>query len=144
MEAEAKRSRRRKKYEYLRVAYWKRPEEWGTTYKIRTAIRTSYTNRFKLSRTSRITRIEELRIVHTEYHVSVYGRVGETGRPLHGRAKEHQRLVLVEETDKTRLAQYARKEYHRIARNSASILDKEDNTTKRKLLNSVYMAITSS
>ncbi|GJQ78271.1 hypothetical protein Trydic_g22114 [Trypoxylus dichotomus] len=46
------------------------------------------------------------------------------------------------ETGKSRLAQHAWVEDHRILWNNA-VLDKEGNATKRKLLETAYMAITS-
>ncbi|GJQ80263.1 hypothetical protein Trydic_g23834 [Trypoxylus dichotomus] len=48
----------------------------------------------------------------------------------------------MEETGKLRLAQDASEEDHQIACKKAAILGKEDNATKRKLLETVCMVIT--
>ncbi|GJQ76987.1 hypothetical protein Trydic_g15182 [Trypoxylus dichotomus] len=50
------------------------------------------------------------------------------------RTKEHQRLVWLEDWGKSRLAQHAWEEDHRIAWNKAAFLHKEDSVTESNLL----------
>ncbi|GJQ72385.1 hypothetical protein Trydic_g3467 [Trypoxylus dichotomus] len=55
--------------------------------------------------------------VHQSFQYKQCGRtcIGETGRPLQVRTKEHQRLVWMGETDKLCLVQHAWEEGHMIA-----------------------------
>lgn len=68
--------------------------------------------------------------------------IGETGRPLQVRIKEHQKLVAKGETDKSRLAQHVWDEHHRVKWDEASIIAKEDRTKKRKLKEAAFMVTT--
>lgn len=115
----------------------------GNDYNVRTAIRTTNTIRSMLTKTKPDN--ENQRTKNCIYKVPCEcgkSYIGETGRPLQVRIKEHKKLVRLGETDKSRIAQHAWEEEHRIEWEHTTILDREDNHTKRKLKEAAHMAIT--
>jgi predicted GIY-YIG superfamily endonuclease len=67
--------------------------------------------------------------------------IGETSRPLEVRIKEHKYNLTQGLLKKSKLAQYAYEEGHKIRWNEAKVLKIETNTTYRKYKESAHMAL---
>jgi hypothetical protein len=67
--------------------------------------------------------------------------IGETSRPLEVRIKEHKYNRTQGLLEKSKLAQHAYKEGHRICWNEAKVLQIETNTTYRKYKESTHMSL---
>lgn len=65
--------------------------------------------------------------------------IGETGRPLSIRIKEHKRNCKQGETDKSRLAEHAWSHSHKILFDKAEPIAKEPNVLKRKIKESAFI-----
>jgi hypothetical protein len=68
------------------------------------------------------------------------GYIGETGRPLAMRLREHRHNIKEGLLEKSKLAQHAYKEGHRVGWDEARILEIESNTRYRKYKKSSHMA----
>jgi predicted GIY-YIG superfamily endonuclease len=113
----------------------------GNRYNIRTIFKTKHTLRNTLMRT-RPTSDPQL-TAHCIYNIPCEcGRsyVGETGRPLSVRIREHKLNLKNGLLDKSKLAQHAFEEGHQISWNEAMILQIEVNSRQRKYKASAHMA----
>jgi hypothetical protein len=108
---------------------------------IRTILKTKHTLRNTLMRTSPMS--DPQLTAHCIYNITCDcgGRyVGETGRPLPVRIGEHKFNLRNGLLDRSKLAQHAFEEGHRISWNEAKILQIEVNSRQRKYRESAHMA----
>jgi hypothetical protein len=113
----------------------------GNRYNIRTIFKTSHTIRRAIMKTRPDRDLLETR--HCIYSIPCEcGRcyIGETGRPLGVRLKEHQYNLKQGLLDKSKLAQHAY-EGHRVCWKEATVLQVESNIIWRKYKEAAHMAV---
>jgi hypothetical protein len=67
--------------------------------------------------------------------------ISKTGRPLEVRIKEHKYYLAQGLTEKSKLAQHAHEEGHRVCLKEAKVLQIEPNNTYRKYKKSIHMSL---
>jgi predicted GIY-YIG superfamily endonuclease len=110
-------------------------------YNIRTVFQTKHTLRSMLVKTT--PKRELQRMTHCVYNIPCEcGRnyIGETGRPLSVRLREHKHILKEGLLDRSRLAQHAYDEDHKVDWEGAGILDFERNSYIRKYKEAAHMS----
>jgi predicted GIY-YIG superfamily endonuclease len=115
----------------------------GNQYNIRTVFRTKHTLRSSLVRTR--PKRDPQQTAHCVYSIPCEcGRryIGETGRPMTVRIREHMHNLKQGLIEKSKLAQHAYEEGHRVNWDEARVLEIESNSRYRKYKESAYIACT--
>jgi hypothetical protein len=113
----------------------------GKQYNIRTICRIKHTLRYSLVKTR--PKIDPRKIANCIYSIPCEcGRsyIGETGRSLAVRIHEHRHNLKLGLLEKSKLAQHAYEEDHRVVWDKARVLDIENNSRFRKYKESAHMA----
>jgi predicted GIY-YIG superfamily endonuclease len=113
----------------------------GNQYNIRTIFKTKHTLRSSLARTR--PKRDPQQMAHCVYSIPCEcGRsyIGETGRPLAARIREHRHNLKEGLLDKSKLAQHAYEEGHRVGWDKARVLEIESNSRYRKYKESAHTA----
>jgi hypothetical protein len=110
-------------------------------YNIRTVFQTKHTLRSMLVKTT--PRGDPQRMIHCVYNISCEcGRdyIGETGKPLSVRLREHKHTFKEGLLERSKLAQHAYEEDHKVDWDGAGVLDIERNKNIRKYKEAAHMA----
>jgi predicted GIY-YIG superfamily endonuclease len=113
----------------------------GNRYNIRTIFKTKHTLRSSLMRTRQ--ERDPLQVAQSIYSVScecVRNYIGEIGRPLAVRLREHRHNLQQGLLKKSKLAQHVYEEGHRVRWYDATILEIESNSRYRKHKESANIA----
>jgi predicted GIY-YIG superfamily endonuclease len=116
-------------------------EHIGNQYNIRTVFKTKHTLRSSLVRTR--SKRDPQQTAHCVYSIpSECGRcyIGEIGRPLSVRIREHRHNLKEGLLDKSKLAQHVYEEGHRVGWEEARVSEIESNSRYRKYKESAHMA----
>jgi predicted GIY-YIG superfamily endonuclease len=114
----------------------------GNKYNIKTIFKTEHTLRNVFVRTKPDTKSQQ-QIKHCIYSIPCEcGRryIGETSRPLEVRIKEHKHNLKEGLLEKSKLAQHAYEEGHRIKWDEAKAIQKKPDTIYRKYKESAHLA----
>jgi hypothetical protein len=115
----------------------------GKRFNVRTIFKTKYTLRGALIKTGPVRDAQQTK--QCVYSIPCdCGRryIGETSRPLEVRIKGHEYNLTEGLVEKSKLAQHAYDEGHKICWNEAKVLQIESNTTYRKHKESAHMSLT--
>ena len=114
----------------------------GNKFNVRTVFKTKDTLRSILTRTKPLN--EEQNSKNCIYSIPCEcGKyyIGETSRPLNVRIKEHQNLIKKYQIEKSKIAEHAWNNNHKILWNNTKILSKESISTRRKIKETAYILL---
>lgn len=114
----------------------------GNKFNVRTIFKTENTLRSMLTKTKPLN--EEQNSKNCIYSIPCEcGKyyIGETSRPLNVRIKEHQYLIKTFQIEKSKIAEHAWNNNHKILWNNTKTISKEPKSTRRKIKETAYILL---